>query len=471
MLSIGWILALVFITSCSDVHQINVFDESNVQRIQSELRERGFIKVINDAGLAIENAAVLIGSFETTTDSQGNAKVPNGWNHPLPVTIFKEGHIKTSYLQQVPQGQIFEIKRSKTIVRHEVKGSISGFGNLPNDGFIDFGLAITSLDYISALNFDITQLISEEYDTISVMGQKLDIPANIFVPKQKESYGIIPLTVEKAFYRLFYDFMGTYSVQASLGKFDFKKVANKLQNGKSYFEVVNDFEFSHLGTKTLVVNSQNVKFDMAANQRKLTPKVNFTRKAPPTGMLFGISMFEENGKLIPNDIKLREGTAPQKLALPEDVQEGKILLVHADKVQVTKDIATLSSSMSTAIINSQNEDQGFILDRIEAPTLTEKGIKLNKPVLKGNLKGFATYAALSDTTREEFKRFSLERADISWEIYSPGWVEMIDLPEISNVRSNQRWEVVFYGLDSNKKFNGPRTLGHATHAVHNAINF
>ena len=478
-LSIFAAFALIFSSCSKSEHRVVLNEEEELIRLQTELAERGEIKIVDESGVAISDAEVLIGTSEgvpfpnnlVKTNSKGNFVVPTLWTQTLPVTIFKDGYVKTSYLHQKPQGQIFEVKRKKTIIRHEVKGSITGFGNLPNDGFIDFGLAITSFNNVSALNFDIAQMISEEHDTISVMGQKLDIPTNIFVPKQKESYGIIPLTVEKAFYRLFYDFVGTYSIQASLGRFDFKKVSKKIQDGLSYFEVVNDFQFTSIGTKALLVDNQNVKFDIAANIKKLTPKIDFGLKAPSTGMLFAVSMYEHNGNLIANDIKLREGNLPQKLALPEDISEGTVLLVHADKVQVTKEIAALSPSMSTALVPSLQIDKGVLLDRIDPPTMTAEGIKLNKPNLKANLKGYATYAALSDTSREDFKRFSLERADVSWEIYSPGWIDHIDLPEVLSVRSNQRWEIVFYGVDSNKFFNGPRTLNQATHAVHNAINF
>lgn len=475
--------ALSALVSCSnDNRALRNLTSDDAIALRSELAASNAIMITDENGQAISGAEILIGHSVNSpfpnnivvSDSKGIISIPTAWTQELPVTILKDGYIKTSYLKQKPEGQIFEVRRKQTPnVRQEVKGSISGFGNLPNDGFIDFGLAISSLDNTSALNFDITQLISEEYDTISVMGQQLDIPTNIFVPKQKESYGFIPLTVEKAFYRLFFGFTGTYKVQANLGKFDFKKVADKLKAGKSYFEVVNDFTFSAIGTKAVNVNQQNVSLDIIANQKKLAPKVSFSMPAPQKGMLFGVTMYEEEGRLHPTDIKLREGTAPQTLLLPETSSRGSVLFVHADKVQVTKDIAALSPSMSTALVDSQQVSQGFILDRIEAPTVTPNGMKLSKPNLKGSLKGFATYAALSDIQRDEFKRFSLDRADVVWEVYSPGWVDEINLPEVSSVRAGQRWQVVFYGVDSaqNKKFNGPKTLNQATHAVHNAVNF
>ena len=468
-----WALMLAVLGACSNNGNDGAQYDFSSNHLQEELANRNSMRVIDDGGTAIAGAQIHIGNSVTTSDSNGVFQVPANWNQELPVTIIKDGFIKTSYLKQLPEGQTFEVHRKKTTVTQTVKGSISGFGNLPNDGFIDFGLAITSLDNTGALNFDITQLISEQYDTISVMGQQLDIPTNIFVPKQKESYGLIPLTVEKAFYRLFYDFTGTYKVQANLGKFDFKKVADKLKAGKSYFEVVNDFTFSSLGTKSVLVNQPNVALDVVGNQKKLAPKVSFANPAPAKGMLFGITMAEEEGKLLPSDIKLREGTTPQKLSLPETATRGTVLLVHADKVQVNKDVAALSPSMSTALVDSQKLDQGVILDRIEAPTMTNTGMKLSKPNLKGNLKGFATYAALSDIKRDEFKRFTRDRADVLWEVYSPGWVDSIELPEVNNVRVSQRWQVVFYGIDSaeNKQFNGPKTLNQATHAVHNAVNF
>lgn len=479
---VKWIFVLALAAGCSNnshqSHQDAVKDQQDAA-LRTELVERNAILVRDESGAPLASAEVLIGPSENspfqgnvvTTNAKGEFAVPAGWTQELPVTIFKNGFIRTSYLKQTPAGQIFEVRHRKVKVRHEVKGSITGFGALPSDGFIDFGLALPSLSASEALNFDITQLISEQYDTISVMGQELDIPTNIYVPKQKESYSFIPVTVEKAFYRMFFDYLGAFKVQANRGKFDLKKVADKLKAGKSYFEVVNDFEFLALGSKNVTI-TPNMALDLDANQLKLTPKVDFTSAIPAKGMLFGVSMHEQDGKYLPSDIKLREAKA-QKLSLPETAARGTILLVNADKEQVNKDEAKLSNSMATALVDSQKLSQGYLLERVAAPTMTSSGMKLSKPSLKGNVKGFATYAALSDVTTERLQTFNLERADISWEIYSEGWIEEIDLPDVNSVRANQRWQVVFYGVDSvdNKKFNGPKTLNQATHAVHNAVQF
>lgn len=467
-----WILPLALLAACSNNNQPNHQKDRPQSFNPTELQARDQAVVLDDSGSPIANAAVHIGQITVTTDANGVFNVPPSWTQEQPVTILKDGYIKTTYLKQKPQGQIFEIRPRKTTVRNEVKGVITGFGALPSDGFIDFGLSMASLDAQNALNFDISQLISEENDTINVMGQELDIPTNVFLPKQKESYSFVPVTVEKAFYRLFFDFKGTYKVQTNRGKFDFKKVADKLKGGKSFFEVVNDFEFLSIGTKTVNVNQQNVTLDMDASQKKLTPKVPFAMTPPATGMLFGVTMLEEDGRLLPLDIKLREGKA-QKLSLTDTATRCTVLLVNAEKVQVTKDVAGLSSSMSTALIDSQKIDQGFLLERVAPPEITTTGMKLSKPALKGNLKGFATYAALSDIKTDRFDNFVLERADVTWEIYSPEWVDTIELPEVNDVRVNQRWQVVFYGIDSthNKQFNGPKTLNQATHAVHNSVNF
>jgi hypothetical protein len=457
---IKWILPLVLLAACSNNNQSKQSESVREQ----ELLLRNQVVVVDEVGTPIPNAVVLIGATSTTSNESGVIAVPASWTAEEPVTILKDEFVKTSYLHQKPEGQTFEIHHKKSATRKEVKGSITGFGALPTDGFIDFGLAMTSLDSISALNFDITDMISEENDSVSVMGQTLNIPTNIFVPKQKENYSFLPVTLEKAFYRLFYDFDGVFKVQANRGKFDFKKVADKLKSGKTFFEVVNDFEFLSLGTSSVTVNQQNVAFNMDSNQQKLTPKIPFTIPLPQSGMLFGVTLFEEGGRFVPADIKLREG-GTQMLAFPESAQRGSVLLVNADKVTSSKQAATLSDSMATTIVDSQKMDQAFLLDRVPAPEITTSGMKLSKPNLKGNLKGFATYAALSDV--------KTDRTDVTWEIYSPGWLDTIELPEVSDVRANQRWHVAFYGIDAreNKQFKGPKTLMQATHAVHNSVSF
>src|SRR5690606_11826396 len=132
--------------------------------------------VLDREGMPVSGAQVFIGNDVTTTDSSGVFKIPANWKSPQAVTIQKNGFVKTTYLGQMPKGQTYTIKTRTPAQRIEVKGEISGFGNLPKDGYIDFGLAISSVEPQTALNFNISQIISNESDTVSIMGQELDIP-------------------------------------------------------------------------------------------------------------------------------------------------------------------------------------------------------------------------------------------------------------------------------------------------------
>ncbi len=470
MKKIKWILVL---TAVIAMGACSKNDPSSDKFINSpeELLERNEAAVLDTDGMPIFEATVHIGNQVVTTNSSGVFRIPSNWKSPQPVTIEKAGYVKTTYLEQMPQGQVYTIKTRTPAERIEVKGSISGFGNLPRDGYIDFGLAVATLEPKSALNFNISQIISDESDTVSVLGQKLDIPTNVFVPKQRESYGFISVTIEKAFYRLFYDFPGTYTAQATLGRFEFKKVADKLKGGQSFFEVVNDFELNSVGTASFVISKPNEALNIQANTTKLIPAVDFITPMPKSGLLFGLTMIEKGTMLQPSDIKVRENKK-QMLLLPENIKTSKILLVNADKI-TNKDSSELSESITTTLVDSTNLPSAVLLDRVQAPKLANNALQLDVPKATPNVRAFATYVALSNVSKHRQNNVLVQSSDTEWEIYSAGWIDSIDLPEITNVHPSQRWQVGFYGIDSHKQteFTDAQSLNEATHAVHNAVHF
>ncbi|MCB0386039.1 MAG: hypothetical protein KDD43_11650, partial [Bdellovibrionales bacterium] len=230
------------------------------------------IQFLNEAGQPLVGAKILIGydindpfnGNEFVTDTSGLVNIPNDWKAALPVTVVSSGNVRTTYDNVAPTTTTLQVSMAEGQENLEVKGNTTEFGNLPRDGMIDFGLVIPGFTQKKLLHFDISAVISPSVDTIRVAGQKLEIPSNLTLPSQTESY-IIPIKLNKPRYRTYVRQEGQYKFFAMHGKFPFKKVIDDVRGGKSVFEVVNHFEFVGGGMTEVGVNKSGGRADMAVN--------------------------------------------------------------------------------------------------------------------------------------------------------------------------------------------------------------
>jgi hypothetical protein len=97
---------------------------------------------------------------------------------------------------------------------------------------------IPVLSRTDVFNFDINTVISNEVDTITLLGQSVDIPANVSLPEQRETY-IFPITLKKPEYRLNFSSIGAKKVMALRGQFQLKPVVDELRSTKDFIGIIN----------------------------------------------------------------------------------------------------------------------------------------------------------------------------------------------------------------------------------------
>ncbi len=470
----------VFITALSNcskkqqntVPQTTLEHDQKIEILIQRSLEENVIRVVDDMTRPVAQAQIKINGESYTTDDQGVLPVPEKWKDQSDILIQKEGFISAAYLAQKVQGHLFEIHKLPLETQNTVRGTSLGFGPLPNDSFIDFALNTKNFSTKDLLNFDISQIISPVSDDISIMGRTLRIPTNVYLPKQEESYLFFSFTIAKEFFRLFYNDTGTFRIHSNRGKFNFKDVKNKLEAGKSFFEVVNDFQFLSLGEQTVSVVNGETKAEINSSQKTLNDAIDFVATNNTRSSLFGISLFKENEDLHFCDIKLYEANKKQKLSLPKGVTDRYILLVLADK---HKTIPTLlDDSISTAITPVNNQNSLALMDRIPTPTLSGTTLHTQLPIIRDTSRAFATTLTLS---RRVIKNAagSSETYIPTLEVYAENWIQDFNYANLANLNNQEphRWDVSFFAVDSQneKSFNGPSTLNQATHVVHNALNF
>ena len=203
-------------------------------------QSQALITVMDSAGQPLQ-AEVLIGTglndpFTNNliqTDAKGQAVAPKEWSAELPVTVRSAGYVAITYLQQAPHSLTFKMRKAPMPQRIVLSGTTKGYPIKDYDDQIDFGLIIKGMSKSELLAFDINKVISSDNDSFSVAGQNAEVPSNISLPRQKESY-YLPVTIEKNSYRLFMNEPGPQKIIALHGRFPFKKVIDSLRSNKNH---------------------------------------------------------------------------------------------------------------------------------------------------------------------------------------------------------------------------------------------
>ena len=170
--------------------------------IQGMNAESYQLSIVNSLGDKMANAKVMVGPkkdvpFENNifqSDANGlitfSKTIPNN----TPVTVWQHGYVTATYfIENNRSSHLLSLHETDQSIdpnapdKIQVKGLANGFGDLTKkDGFIDFSLTIPTFTRQSLLHFDLSSVISPEVDTISVIGQKVELPSNLSLPKQKE---------------------------------------------------------------------------------------------------------------------------------------------------------------------------------------------------------------------------------------------------------------------------------------------
>lgn len=203
-------IVVFFLTGCSKDSGDTKPKPTELQGIGA-FKAKEAIKVLDIDENPIARAQVLIGSslnqpFANNlleTDANGVFLAPADWSQPLVITISAKGFVRTSFLQQLPDGQNFHLRAQAKAGRYEVKGKAQDFIIKNGDGLVDFALVMVPLKKSDFISVNINKIVSPENDTISVIGQSVSIPSNISLPQQKESY-LLPVTLNKPIYRTYF---------------------------------------------------------------------------------------------------------------------------------------------------------------------------------------------------------------------------------------------------------------------------
>lgn len=473
--------SFALITGCSEDKDTKKPPPKKVESLFSGFfaEPSSVITVVDTEGHPVVGAQVLIGSSVgspfaenfITTDDHGTFVAPADWTDAQPVTINSAGSVRTTYLGQTPQGQKFEIRYVPANERLELSGKGTGFNIKDKDNKIDFALMIHALNRTALFSFNLDMVISNEMDTISVMGQEMDLPSNIALPKQKETY-ILPITLEKEKYRLYFNEKGTKRVYTARGQFPFKEVVKELRNNTPFHELINYFSLLGGSIKTVTINGPKQTLDLPVNELVFNQARKF--KAPTFAndeFIMALALSEHNAELFPTDIK--NITAGKETSLSTAAGSNPLLLTVLKK----KDENALGAGrLSAAITQFDAATEPKMLPLMANPQVTGPyEVTFPKIATVNTVEPVATFSVLSKLEKKTVNNLQIEVLTPEWEVYGETWVEGFKLPEWPGdapKTGTHRWDVSFVGSQTAKTIDlGPRMLETATHATHSSTDF
>ena len=453
---------------------VHAFERLEAKPLFSENPIQSSMQVLDSKRLPLRGVRVFIEGTslveELITDENGEFSIPKDWTSATTVTLIKEGYIQKSYLEIEPVPQTFILNPKDGQQKLQVSKNTEGYGPLPQDGQLDFGLVIPALKKEDILSFDMSSVISPESDELDIPFYKMEVPSNLSIPRQKERY-VLNITFNKPKYRSFVRTPGVYKFVALHGQFPLKKVADAMRNNKSIFEVINDFKMINSGINEVNVNENRDGQNIAINQINFADQIQI--KAPQFNqdkVMLAIAVREENGLYFPTDLKRVDSLGQQSLKVPQIEDHIHVISILMNNQNLNLNSANLGSEfirlqeagnnlseMSAALQNVRNTNESpQFLGLIPRPQFDGQTIQLATPTLPEGLKEAGLKITFSSV--EKFGADPNTQSEVrtrQWEFYSDHWTSSITLPHMNLPETPsghiKRWEVVFLAAKQDKE--------------------
>lgn len=483
---VSLILMSILSISCSKDEQPrrqNVFSEGLQGLIQNWQTASTQFKVVDTNGKALAGAQVLIGMAVNqpftenfmATGPDGLVTAPAAWTTPQAVTISAPGYVRATFLEQTPKGQTFTLRPAVAPQILSLTGQTTGYKVKDYDGFVDFGIVIPALTRQTLFNFDIAAFISPESDTISVIGRSIDIPKNIALPRQSESY-FFDIELDKPDYSLSFRNPGERMVYVARGQFPLDDVINEVRDGKEFYELTN-----FLSLKGGALRKVDVQNDMAVNLP--VNELNYSSSRQVKGPAFkadevvlSAALADWKGWYYPTDVKLLEANKTRAMTIATGGNPTLIsILKRKDEMSLTSNTDRLSAHMASF----DNGITPFFLPLMEKPVVQNAfNFKVQPVAATATIFEGAQFSVLSKVTSMTVSGKNLDVLENIWEVYAPKWMTDTTVPQWPGEAAPSgrlRWEVTLTGLPSqNANQNvelGPKWLEAATHATRSSQDF
>lgn len=484
-------LSALVLISCAD--QQSSLNKLNGQIAKGQFREQlslstpGQLTVVDERNTPVPNANVLIGQSpgnpfpgnSLTTDASGQIHMPDNFKSEMPMTIQAEGYITQTYLHFSPTATIAQLRKKEGAKQIEVKGNTTNFTGVVNgDGKIDFGLVIPSMTKSQLLAFDLSTVLSPESDPISIAGRDIQIPSNITLPEQSETYIIIPVSLNKPQYRSYVRDPGSHHFTGVHGWFPMKQVVDAIRGGKSFFEVINYFQFTSVGGRDIGADDAVASQDINVNQSPMDTSINIRAPAfDASKVMLSLALANNNGQLAVTDLKRLNPNQAMTLKGSSQLGTRGVLsaLMNSSSVNSViedvgaNDLIALDRSLNhmfsltpsvdaspnfrqlSFVFQNQGEGAPTFMPLVAAPQLSNGVLQLQAPSLPAGLRVLGTYIVYSDILPGNGGSVKSETRTRLWELWQDGWVNTVNLPAVTFDKvagHTYRWEVLYLATNN-----------------------
>ncbi|MDZ4081577.1 MAG: hypothetical protein U1E10_01455 [Bdellovibrionales bacterium] len=486
---------LLFVVGCAPGPSVSpIQSQQHIGVVSPSVHQ---VAVSDLAGRPIAGAEILFGKSAgvpfsgnvVKTDQTGLAAFPAAWKQELPVTIVAPGYVRATYLSRQPGSHSFVLRLARSNAGIALHGKTTGFGRLVSNGVLDVSLVFPAVSRAALGSLELTALIGNGVDKVSVYGQELELPNNLSVPAQTETYfGFIPVSLDKLNYQVSVANPGTHRVAAVRAQFDFKKTVDDLRAGSSFFDIINRFQFRSYATRDLQLTLPKQTADLPSDEIKLQPKLSVAAKglAPGYAML-ATAAIENQGLCVVTDVKRLLENEKRSLMIPDVTRTGLgsgVLLRSIKKYQPSRtDFSGPDfEEMSSVVVGFSGND----LDKSLSPnfypilkpiTTSGRSLLFSPPGGGLGLSEEQTTVTLSKVVLISSGTLWLVDKTPLWDFYGPGQIDRVDLPSFGTepwaAKGRYRWELLFSGRDraSQPAALGPTWNASSTHFVKTATDF
>lgn len=443
-------------------------------------QETNVITIKNYEDQPLADAQILIGTAEgapfagnfLTSDANGQITLPAEWSSPLPITVQAPGYMRLTYMNQEPGALTLKLRPVPKQIQHEVTGTTADLPIKNKDGFVDFGLIMPAFTKMDMLSFNMNNVISPQSDQISILGQDINIPANISLPKQDEKYSFFTATLDKPLYRIYAEQPGVTRVFAARGRFPFRSTADALRGGAEFYELINDFKISGGAIRDIEINSTSTNVDIPTQELDFAAPLEWTAPNFRTDETFiAIGVSHQSGYMIPTDVK--KLTPKEKMAL-NTLPETETLALGVLKKTADMKVGG-SDRMSATLIPFVAGETPLMLPLIADPTIRGDEIVMPTVNVVAGINPIATYSVLSVEEEVQQGKNKVKLQVPQWEIYASQWVSHLPVPRWPNqapIPRKKRWAVSFVGSQTASQVPvGPAMIEAATHVTNSTISF
>lgn len=398
------------------------------------------------------------------------------WNHHcILVQKFIKGRDSLKLLSHVLillfSSLAFAAKTSPAAVSGftEVAGTTANYTSKDKDGIVDFSLVIPAMTAEELMNFDLGRIISPENDTLNILSKQLEVPSNLSIPKQVESY-FLSFTLDKPEFRSYVRDMGQYNLYALQGSFPIKKVVDGFQAGKSLFELVNFFTFKGGGSEVVDVKGPTKDVKIGINQWTLAGTNKVTAPTIANGKeVLSFTLFKVGDELYPADIKRilsgktetltnRVGHDNYTLSvLLNNTQQSFIESVDAARGDLTAaifshratvfDMSQISYTLQK--VDSTQAVTASFLPQVPTPNFANNTVTAIVPQTIPGVSPYAMLVIFSEVTTAGSANLPLDFKNVLWTSPQATWQSTVAVP--ANVSAmmvkgkKYAWDVLFLG--------------------------